>query len=188
VTSGRPLALERGKTIDDLRETLVAVGYTGEAVRTALGEGAYQSRRMEVPIHLRRLMSGTAVETAIKLFFLGVPVPEAEVERALAPLRVDDLHALGVIEPAGDGVLATVRLVPHADLLLAGSPYPGEGPEGIPADYVATVTAPSAILASLTVREPATAALDIGTGSGIRRSGRRATASAWSPSTSIRGR
>ena len=44
-----------------------------------------------------------------------------------------------------------VRLVLHMELLLAGSRYPDED-RGTPADYVATVTAPSAILASLTVR------------------------------------
>jgi SAM-dependent methyltransferase len=168
VTSGTPLALERGETIDALRETLVSVVYTGDAVRAALGEEAYQTRRKEVPVHLRRLASGTAVETAIRLFFLGVPVPEAEVERDLAPLRVDALLDLGVVEPAGEEVRATVRLVPHTDLLLAGSPYPDKGPQGTPADYVATVTAPSAILASLTVRSSARTALDIGTGSGIQ--------------------
>jgi predicted RNA methylase len=40
--------------------------------------------------------------------------------------------------------------------------------DGPPADYVATVTAPSAIPATLTIREPVQTALDVGTGSGVQ--------------------
>ena len=54
------------------------------------------------------------------------------------------------------------------ELLLAGNRYPDETPSGTPADYVATVTAPSAILAGLTVRTPVRSALDVGTGSGVQ--------------------
>ncbi len=61
-----------------------------------------------------------------------------------------------------------MRIVPQAELLLAGNRYADDGPSGGPVDYVATVTAPSAILGSLTVRSPARAALDIGTGSGVQ--------------------
>ncbi len=162
------LALDRTDTIDRLRTALTAVGYTGDAVRELLGEDAYQGRARDVPVSLRRLTAGAPVETAIRLFFLGVPVPEDEVERVLAPLGADELEQLGVVEPAPGGVRATVRLVPHMELLLAGNRYPDEMPSGTPADYVATVTAPSAILASLTVRSAVATALDIGTGSGIQ--------------------
>jgi protein-L-isoaspartate O-methyltransferase len=147
---------------------LAEVGYTGEAVRERLGDDAYQARRSEVPVHLRRLGHDGPVDTAIRLFFLGVPVPEHEVERALAPIRADDLRALGVVEGDETALRAAVRLVPHAELVLAGSRYPAEAPDGAPADYVATVTAPSAILASITVRRPVTTALDVGTGSGVQ--------------------
>jgi methylase of polypeptide subunit release factors len=101
------------------------------------------------------------------LFFLGVSVAPEQVEQALAPLPLDALERLGVVERVGAAVRATVRLVPHVDLLLAGNRYPEE-PAAAPSDYVATATAPSAILATLTVRRPAATALDIGTGSGIQ--------------------
>ena len=162
-----PIALEQGETTDALRAALTSLGYTGEAVRGLLGDDAYQSRQREVPVHERRLRAGTPLETAIRLFFLGVPVARRELEGAFRPLRADALLRLGVLEPDGDGFRATVRLVPHAELLLAGNRYPDE-PGGAPADYVATVTAPSAILAGLTVRRPARTALDVGTGSGVQ--------------------
>jgi methylase of polypeptide subunit release factors len=162
-----PIDLRQVEVIDRMRVALDAIGYTGDAVRSLLGDDAYQSRAAEVPVHVRRLTAGTPLETAIKLFFLGAPVSRRALERDLDPLRTDELERLGVIE-VGETCRATVRLVPHAELLLAGNRYPDEGQEDAPADYVATVTAPSAILANLTVRRPARTALDVGTGSGIQ--------------------
>jgi methylase of polypeptide subunit release factors len=162
-----PLALDHADVIEELRLTLVHIGYTGEAIRRVLGEDAYQSRSWDVPVHVRRLQTGTPLETAIKLFFLDCTVPQAEVERALAPVTVEQLRRLGLVEGQRD-IVASVRLVPHAELLLAGNRYPDDGPAETPADYVATVTAPSAILATLTVRRPARTALDVGTGSGVQ--------------------
>jgi methylase of polypeptide subunit release factors len=167
-TAGGPIDLDRMDVVDRLRATLLSVGYTGDTVRTLLGEDAYQGRSRDVPVHLRRLVAGTPVETAIRCFFLGVPVDPAVLEQALKPLRVDDLEALGVVEAVESGVRATVRIVPQGDLLLAGNRYPDETAAGGPANYVATITAPSAILGALTVRSPARAALDIGTGSGVQ--------------------
>jgi protein-L-isoaspartate O-methyltransferase len=163
-----PIALERVDEIERLRAVLARIGYTGETIRGLLGDHAYGSGRWEVPVHLRRLRSGTPLETAIKLFFLGVPVPRRELECALEPLTAVELQRLGLLEAGDTPLRAALRLVPHAELLLAGNRYPDEGPDGTPSDYVATVTAPSAILAALTVRRPVRNTLDIGTGSGIQ--------------------
>jgi SAM-dependent methyltransferase len=163
-----PIALDQVDLIDELRVVFTRLGYTGEAVRGLLGDGAYQSRAADVPVHMRRLRLGTPLETAIKLFFLGLPVERADADHAFAPLTATDLHRLGLVDNAESAVLATVRLVPHAELLLAGNRYPSEAPDGMPDDYVATVTAPSAILATLTARDRVRRALDVGTGSGVQ--------------------
>lgn len=167
-TADGPIDLDRRETIDGLRTVLPAIGYTGDAIRGLLGDDAYQTRQRDVPVHLRRLRSGTRLDIAIRLFFLGVPVPRHEVDHALAPIGADDLCRLGAAVDGGTTVQAAVRLVPHADLLLAGDRYPDETASGAPADYVATITAPSAILGCLTVRRPVTTSLDIGTGSGVQ--------------------
>ena len=167
-TAEGPIALDRTDVVDRLRAALLAVGYTGEGMRELLGDDAYQGRSRDVPVQLRRLTSTTPLEIAIRFFVLGVPVEPAALERALAPLTVNELAELGVAEPAGNTVRASVRIVPQADLLLAGNRYPDETLAGGPVDYVATLTAPSAILGSLTVRSPARTALDIGTGSGVQ--------------------
>jgi methylase of polypeptide subunit release factors len=163
-----PIALDQLDVIEQLRGVLGRMGYTGEAIRTVLGEDAYQGRMWDVPVHVRRLQSGTPLETAIKSLFLGLPVQREEVDVAFAPVTAQDLQRLGLVEPGDSPLLSSVRVVPHAELLLAGNRYPDEAPGGTPADYVATVTAPSAILATLTARDNVRTALDVGTGSGIQ--------------------
>lgn len=163
-----PIALDELGVIEELGRVLARIGYTGEAIRSTLGDDAYQGRTWDVPVHVRRLQPGTPVQTAIKLLFLGLPVEREEVDAAFAPLTAEDLRRLGVLQPGDSPLVASVRVVPHADLLLAGNRYPDETPGGTPADYVATVTAPSAILATLTARDNVRTALDVGTGSGIQ--------------------
>ena len=163
-----PIALDQVGVIEQLRLVLTRIGYTGEAVRSVLGDDAYQGRTWDVPVHVRRLQKGTPLETAIKLLFLGAEVQQTEVDRAFAPVTGEELQRLGLLEPGGTPLRASVRVVPHAELLLAGNRYPDETPGGTPADYVATVTAPSAVLATLTTRGESRTALDVGTGSGIQ--------------------
>lgn len=163
-----PIVLDQADVIDELGTVLARIGYTGDAVRGLLGEDAYQGSIRDVPVHARRLTTGSPLETAIRLFFLGLPLHRAAIDSAFDPLTAEDLERLGLIATEEEGLFASVRLVPHADLLLAGSRYPDEGPDGTPSDYVATVTSPSAILAALTVRDRVQSALDIGTGSGVQ--------------------
>jgi protein-L-isoaspartate O-methyltransferase len=163
-----PIALDQLDAVDELRSVFARIGYTGEAIRSALGDDAYQGRAWDVPVHVRRLRTGTPLETAIKLLFLGLPVQRADVDSAFAPVSAAQLQRLGLIQPGDTPLVAGVRVVPHAELLLAGNRYPDEDPGGTPADYVATVTAPSAILATLTARHQVRTALDVGTGSGIQ--------------------
>ncbi|HEY6605182.1 MAG TPA: methyltransferase [Gaiellaceae bacterium] len=163
-----PIALDQLGVIEELGRVLARIGYTGEAIRSTLGDDAYQGRTWDVPVHVRRLQAGTPVQTAIKLLFLGLPVEREEVEAAFVPLTGEDLRRLGLLQRGDSPLVASVRVVPHAELLLAGNRYPDETPGGTPADYVATVTAPSAILATLTARDNVRTALDVGTGSGIQ--------------------
>jgi methylase of polypeptide subunit release factors len=163
-----PIALDQLEVIEQLRRVLGRIGYTGDAIRRVLGDDSYQGRTWDVPVHVRRLVAGTPLETAIKLLFLGLPVQREELDVAFEPVTAEHLHRLGLVQPGDSLLVASVRLVPHAELLLAGNRYPDEAPGGTPADYVATVTAPSAILATLTARDNVRTALDVGTGSGIQ--------------------
>ena len=78
---------------------------------------------------------------------------------------VGSLRESGWLELDDEGVRATLKLVPHGDLLIA-SDLDADGPTG--SDWVAGMHPPSVTLAKLTVRRPAARALDVATGNGIQ--------------------
>jgi methylase of polypeptide subunit release factors len=92
---------------------------------------------------------------------LGAEIPTADANGAF---DVEELLRLGWLETSEHGVRATLKLVPHGDLLLASDRDDG----GMDAHWVAGIHPPSVTLAKLTVRRPVTRALDTGTGNGIQ--------------------
>ena len=112
-------------------------------------------------MHERRLQPGEPFSAAVRLFLLGA---ELQVEQAEAAFDVGELVHAGWLDSSGDGVRATLKLVPHGDLLLASDRDDG----GTEADWVAGIHPPSVTLAKLTVRRRVVRALDTGTGNGIQ--------------------
>ena len=112
-------------------------------------------------MHERRLEPGEPFTVAVRLFLLGAELPAADAEAAF---DLDQLLRLGWLETSGDAVRATLKLVPHGDLLLASDRDDG----GTDANWVAGIHPPSVTLAKLTGRRPVTRALDTGTGNGIQ--------------------
>jgi methylase of polypeptide subunit release factors len=110
----------------------------------------------DLAVHERRLEPGTPFVTAVRLFLLGAEVPAAEAG-AFADFE-------GLLESRGSGVRATLKLVPHGDLLLASD----RDDEHTGRNWVAGIHPPSVTLAKLTVRKPVARALDTGTGNGIQ--------------------
>jgi methylase of polypeptide subunit release factors len=97
--------------------------------------------------------------------FIGSRALERRVVRvALAPLDLEDLERARLLEIREDTVRASVSLALHDGLIVAGD----SGPARSVSDSVQSVTGSAQALAALTVREPVTAALDLGTGSGIQ--------------------
>jgi len=101
----------------------------------------------------------------VRLFLLGAPLEPGEAEAAFGPVDVGALTDSAWLEQAEGGVRATLKLVPHGDLLIA-SDRETEGPTG--SGWVAGIHPPSVTLAKLTVRRPVVRALDVGTGNGIQ--------------------
>jgi SAM-dependent methyltransferase len=116
-------------------------------------------------VHERRLVPGEPFTALVRLFLLGAALDPDEAAAALRPLDVEALLASGWLEDAERRVRATLKLVPHGELLIA-SDRETEGPTG--ADWVAGIHPPSVTLAKLTVRRPVARALDVGTGNGIQ--------------------
>jgi SAM-dependent methyltransferase len=121
-------------------------------------------RRREAVVYRHRVERDTSpVSPLVRLFLLGDSVETAELERALG--RASRLlNALGLAQTVDDTTEATIRLVPHDDLLVASDR--DDSPTG--RQHVAGVHGPSATLAHLTVRRQADRALDLGTGNGIQ--------------------
>jgi Methyltransferase small domain len=162
-----PLAVSDPRPIEELRAVLASAGFEGEAVRSALGVDSHVlARPADLPVQRRRLAGIEPLGTITTLFVLDTPVASADASRAFAPLRVEDLEALGLVESGGGLVRARVRLVPHDDVLIA-SDVPKIG-AAQPPNHVAGIHGPSVTLAHLTVRRPVDRALDVGTGCGIQ--------------------
>jgi SAM-dependent methyltransferase len=140
---------------------LVEAGYTTERIEGTLGSGRISFGAADLAVHERRLEPGEPLSTAVRLFLLGADLPALEAQSAF---DVDELLRLGWLEASGDAVRATLKLVPHGDLLLASDRDDG----GMDAQWVAGIHPPSVTLAKLTVRRPVARALDTGTGNGIQ--------------------
>lgn len=159
------MILERTDVLDALRARLAEAGYTTARIEETLGGGRISFAAADVAVHERRLASGEPFSALVGLFLLGATLDQDEAEAALDPVGVGALVEAGWLEAADGGVRATLRLVPHGDLLIA-SDRETDGPTG--SDWVAGIHPPSVTLAKLTVRRPVGRALDVGTGNGIQ--------------------
>ncbi|MFJ6691423.1 methyltransferase [Streptomyces sp. NPDC091294] len=159
-----------------LRDALLGASFTADGLLELLGAPAYAalSRSETVPA-LRATRGDTPLELLVRLFLLQQPVPHA---RVAAVLPVDVCLESGWLDRAGDDeVAATVDVRPYggpggedwfivSDLgcAVGGAGGIGNHAEGV----VLGVGGASTTLAGLTVRTPVSAALDLGTGSGIQ--------------------
>lgn len=159
-----------------LREALLAASFTADGLLDLLGAPAYAAlARSETVPALRATRGDTPLETLVRLFLLQQPVPYA---RAEGVLPVHACVETGWLTRAGaDDVAATVDVRPYGgpdgeDWFIVsdlGCAVGGAGGIGSRAEGVVLgVGGASTTLAGITVRTPVSAALDLGTGSGIQ--------------------
>jgi hypothetical protein len=154
--------------IAELGATLAAAGFSGEGVRSALGSPSeVLARSDDTPLYERRLAGLEPLGTIVKLLVLDVSVPVDDARHAFAPMPLERLEALGILQTGGGEARALVRLVPHDELLIA-SDLRQTAERDVRPDHVAGVHGPSLTLSHLTVRRPVETALDVGTGGGIQ--------------------
>ncbi len=155
--------------IQRLREAFSTAQYDAPHIRPMLRADSdnLTLRPADLPIIVRLLAKDERLASLLRLFLLGIPVPDIEARAALAPVSVERAVRLGVIQPCSGGVESTVRILPAGDLLVACDRSP-EGSVDLPADHVMGVASSSILLASLTVRRHVARALDIGCGGGIQ--------------------
>jgi methylase of polypeptide subunit release factors len=166
--SDRLVHTEDRDGIAQLGAVLAAAGYTARAVERVLtADGERVPRTADaLPLQLRLLPPGERLSTLVALFYLGVSVPTADAEAALAPLALERLAAMGLVETGAAETRALVDLVPTEELLVASDRFEG-GSFAEDREEVLGLTPPTRALASLTIRRPVDSALDLGTGSGV---------------------
>ncbi len=160
--------------VDALRADLIDAGFTVDGVAHFLGPLASRALEREQTIPAQRVTaaSRTPVATLVRLFTLGDAVDEEDAERALPTLTVAGADRLGLLEPEGDGVVATCDLRPYAadghDWWVASDLSEIATRSPLREDHVLGIGGASATLTSWTPRPPVARALDLGTGCGVQ--------------------
>lgn len=163
-----PAHVEDVEGAADLGRTLTEAGYTVRGMLDTLNvEVAGTRDPAAVEYYLRRLPPGQRISTLMKLFWLARAVDPEEAAAALAPLTIERLTAMGILGERDDGVWVRMEIVPRLDFVIA-SDWHLEDVAPDEAEHVLGMTAPSTLLASLTVRPELETALDLGTGSGLQ--------------------
>jgi methylase of polypeptide subunit release factors len=162
-----PLPLDKPDLVRRLRDMLVSVSFTPDKIGEALGTGdEIVSRAAGIPVQIRQLEQHGSFGALVRLLILDLDVPVDQLAPAIAPLSVDDLARLRVVEKRNGVARPLVRIVPHDHLLITSDVRLRAG-ETAPADHVPGVHRPSVTLAHLTVRRPVRSFLDLGTGCGV---------------------
>jgi methylase of polypeptide subunit release factors len=154
-----------------LRERLDAAGFTLDGLTERLGPHAFAhlAGRELAPL-IRATRGGDRLDTLLRLFVIGVPVPRSAVVAALSPFSVDELAAASVVSLAGGEVRGRLALRPldsPENWLVAHDRPPATG-HAVPADHVLGVSASTMALAGATIRRSIRRAFDLGTGCGIQ--------------------
>lgn len=132
-----PIRFPSPEIFTRVREAFRAIGYTSESVDEQMHR---EPRLMSAYVHGRLVTGFDAAQTLTRLFF-GGSVHTEELRTLLGPQTLEDLHSLGLLEPAADNTLRpTVRLRPMLGLYViadlhqryeernADFVYPPDGP------------------------------------------------------------
>lgn len=165
MSRSRPFSASK-EDVRRLREALINAGFTESGVAAACGAKNIASLR-EVPLEVAaaRTSGGTPLDTAIRLFVIGVVCPVAAVEQALAPASIERLVQGGLLRAAGGGICGTIKMVPVDGFIVCFDR--SEHDDAVEAqDHVMGPSDSARTLAGITLREPVRHALDLGAGCG----------------------
>jgi methylase of polypeptide subunit release factors len=150
-------------------EIFQRVDYSEAAIGAVLGREAILTMpTSDVPRVLRRTRAMSPLDTFVRLFFLGIPVPDQAVRAALAPMPLDAwVEAELLAPPDAEGQVAPrVQMWPVSGLMLAVD-LPWRQATAPAADFVVPPGPLTLELANAMIRRPCQRVLDLGTGSGM---------------------
>ena len=163
-----PLDSADRPAVSALGRVLLAHGFAGDPVPAALGSPIAQGTshiREDTPLYLQRLAARTPLNTLIKLFVLLQIVDGAAACDAFAPITVDQVERMGLVERRTGGVAARLKLSGCSGLILAHDVFDPRA--AVSHDHVLNVNPTTSTLTALMVRRRAGRALDLGTGCGV---------------------
>lgn len=121
----------------------------------------------DVPRVLRRTCDPSPLNTLIRLFFLGLPVPAETARVALAPLPLETWIEAELLHPPAQGQISPrVQIWPVSGLVLAVD-LPWRRSSAPEPDFVVPPGLLTFQLANAMIRQPSRRILDLGTGSGM---------------------
>jgi SAM-dependent methyltransferase len=150
-------------------EVLQRVGYTEAGIGQTLGrEQILTMPTTDVPRVLRRTRALSPLDTLIQLFFLGLPVPQAAVCRALHPMPLDSWVQAHLLDSPDreEHVSPRVQIWPVCGLMMAVD-LPWRQPTAPAADFVVPPGPLTVELVQAMIHRPCSRMLDLGTGSGM---------------------
>jgi SAM-dependent methyltransferase len=158
----------REALIAGLRGVLDAHRYAGPEATEALGAPiGSEHRDVDRPLYLRRLAEPRPLHTLIRMFALHQVTSVEEARAAFAPLSLEELAELGLVESAHGWTRPLVALAVVEGLVLAHD-RPDPATHAVAPDHVLGVGPPALLLARLSVRRAARRVLDLGCGGGVQ--------------------
>lgn len=147
-----------------VRSLFLGSGFSTQGKSSELPENWHNLKDGEqlAPI-LHYLDPASPADLLTILFALGLPCQADEARRAFGPETLLALERTGFVEVAGLELRPAVTVQMY-DALLIASDHCRRKRES---DYVMGLSAPTCALAGLTIRKPASLAVDIGCGSGL---------------------
>jgi len=163
-----PLWFDDDADFDRFRDTLTRLEFRDDAISTLLNAAPGTSIYSKGAGVLHTRTEGSPLGTLIRILLMGVPVPVADLARAVAPLTPASWQHAGLVTLDGDLARAAVQLLPlpGGRWLASDMPRRGAAKFEVAEDYVMSIGRSTTILGDSTIRRPSRATLDLGTGSG----------------------
>ncbi|HLJ47104.1 MAG TPA: methyltransferase [Bryobacteraceae bacterium] len=151
--------------VESLKETLLSRGFNTDSLHSLLGPvqlDAVQASPSPRLLYLTR--ESAPLHTLVRLFLLGVPVPQSAAAAALRPLPLRDLVRARVLKFTGDSAIARMRIASYGDQMIAF-----DGPDQAKKrDFVPGPSDSSIFLTLFTIRRRFASVLDLGAGCGVQ--------------------
>lgn len=156
-----------------LRTALTRVGYDADTLLEALGDDAHSALGRGEPVPVRRAARAAGeLGSLVRLLLLGDALDEREAAAALAPVRIDDAVAAGLLTRSAGEVRAALDLRPTdtgaGNRWILSDLDDSMHRRTLTEDHVLGVGHASLSLLRATPTAPVGSVLDLGTGCGIQ--------------------